>query len=79
MRTLPVIGATILAVLLAMSQAANAERVCKERCEAGSCVKKCVESEPDVVVRDREHMRPEHERRPGLDLHLPGVNVDVGH
>jgi hypothetical protein len=24
-------------------------------------------------------MRPEHDRRPGLDLHLPGVNVDVGH
>ncbi len=79
MRTLPLIGAATFAVLLATSQFANAERVCKERCEAGSCVKKCVESEPDVVVREREHVRPEREHRPGIDLHVPGVNVDIGH
>ena len=80
MRTLPLIAAATFATLLATSQFANAERVCKERCEGGTCVQKCVESEPDVVVREREHVRPEErEHRPGIDLRLPGVNIDVGH
>ena len=81
MRTLAVISmaATALTASLFVSQTANAERVCKERCEAGVCEQKCVEMRDgdrgrgDRVDRDRGH-----DRHQGVDVHVPGLNVNIG-
>jgi hypothetical protein len=68
------IGAATAALWFTFSYAAHAERVCRQVCDHGACVSKCVEH-PDsgVIVHEREH-RP----RPGVEIHGPGVDVDVG-
>ena len=85
MRTLAVISmaAATLTVSLFFSQAANAERVCKERCEAGVCEQKCVEMRDGDRGREDPEARGDHEyrdhdRRQGVDVHVPGLNVDIG-
>jgi len=67
------IGAATAAMWFGLSYAAHAERVCKQVCEHGTCVSKCVEH-PDsgVVVH-------ENDRAPGVDLHAPGVGVEIDH
>jgi hypothetical protein len=72
------LGIITAALWFVLSQAANAERVCNQVCDNGTCVSKCVDN-PDasVIVRDRDHNRDD--RGPGVDLHAPGVNIDVGH
>lgn len=82
MRNLTWMTIAAVAGTLAFAQTASAEKVCKERCEGGTCVKKCVEH-PDAVIidrdRDRDHVVREHEdHRPGVDIHVPGVGVDIG-
>ncbi len=68
-----VIGAATAGLWFVLSYAAHAERVCRQVCDHGTCVSRCVEH-PDggVVVRD-------HDRAPGVDIHGPGVDIDVGH
>jgi hypothetical protein len=73
------LGIITAALWFVLSQAANAERVCNQVCNNGTCVSKCVDH-PDasVIVRDHdEHYRDD--RGPGVDVHAPGVNIDVGH
>lgn len=67
------IGAATAALWFGLSYAAHAERVCRQVCDAGTCVSKCVEH-PDggVVVH-------EHDRGPGVGVHVPGVGVEIGH
>ncbi len=74
------LGIITAALWFVLSQAANAERVCNQVCNGGTCVSKCVDH-PDasVIVRDHDQYRDRDDRGPGVDVHVPGVNVDVGH
>jgi hypothetical protein len=49
-----------------LSQAANAERLCQEVCDNGTCASRCVDN-PDskTIVR-------EPDRGPGVELQAPG-------
>lgn len=67
------IGVATAAVWFGLSYAAHAERVCRQVCDHGSCVSKCVEHPDSGVVIH------EHERRPGVDIRTPGVGVEIGH
>jgi hypothetical protein len=73
------VGLAAATMWLALSQASNAERVCRQVCDHGACVSKCVDH-PDsgVVVHERDHYRDVHPG-PGVDVHGPGVDIDVGH
>jgi len=67
------IGAATAGLWFALSYAAHAERACRQVCDHGACVSRCMEQPGgDVVVRD-------HDRRPGVDIRGPGVDIDVGH
>jgi hypothetical protein len=74
------IGVGTAAVWFALSHAANAERVCKQVCDSGTCVSRCVDS-PDtgVIVHEHDDYYRDHRDGPGIDFHAPGVDVDVGH
>jgi hypothetical protein len=74
MRNITLIGIIAGAATLVLAQAANAERVCRSVCDGGTCVQKCVENEDRVIV---DHDRAPPPRGPGVDIHAPGVNVDV--
>ena len=69
------IGAATAAMWFALSHVANAERVCRQVCDNGACVSKCVDR-PDAGVVVHDHDR-NHDDRPGIDLRTPGVNVDI--
>jgi hypothetical protein len=74
------IGVATAAVWFALSHVANAEQVCRQVCDNGTCISKCVEH-PDagVVVREHDEYRDrDRDRGPGVDVHVPGVNVDIG-
>jgi hypothetical protein len=70
------IGMATAALWFAFSYAAHAERVCRQVCDAGTCVSKCVEHpDSDVVVHEHDQPAP-----PGIGVHVPGVGgVEVGH
>jgi len=72
------IGVATAALWFALSHAANAERDCRQVCDHGTCMSKCVEH-PDsgAVIRDHDRSRDD---RPGsgIDLHEPGVGVEIG-
>jgi hypothetical protein len=71
------IGMATAALWFALSHAANAERVCRQVCDGGTCVSKCVDHpDSDVIIRDREHYRDHPDA--GVDVHVPGVGVDIG-
>jgi hypothetical protein len=70
------IGVATAALWFALSYAANAESVCKQVCDGGTCVSKCVDH-PDSAVIVRDHpARPDP--GPGVDIHAPGVGVEIG-
>jgi hypothetical protein len=55
-------------------------RVCREVCRDNFCRTRCFnEHERDEVVHERVFRdRDEHrDRRPGVDLHVPGVNIEA--
>jgi hypothetical protein len=78
------IGMAAAALWFVFSQAANAERVCREVCDGGTCVSRCVNrADEDVIIRDRDRdrdndRRRDHERGPGVEFRVPGVGVEVG-
>jgi hypothetical protein len=48
------IGVATAALWFALSHAANAERICREVCDHGTCVSRCVHRpDADVIIRDR--------------------------
>ena len=61
-------------------------RVCREVCSENFCRTRCFnEHEHDEVVRERtyrdrddrdEHRDRDRNRRPGVELHVPGVNIE---
>jgi hypothetical protein len=82
---LAVVGAMGTSAMLA--PAAHADRVCRQECSAGVCKEQCVETterERDrIVIEGRGERRDEkreerHEERPGVELKVPGVGVEIG-
>jgi hypothetical protein len=48
------IGVATAALWFVLSHAANAERICREVCDHGTCVSRCVHGpDADVIIRDR--------------------------
>jgi hypothetical protein len=74
MRNITLLASVAAAAMFAMAQTASAERVCKEICDGGTCMQKCIEHDDPVVI-DRDGPPP----RPGIGVHVPGVDVDIGH
>lgn len=76
------IGMAAAALWFVFSQAANAERVCREVCDSGTCVSRCMDrADEDVIIRDRDRdhdRRREYERGPGVEFRVPGVGVEIG-
>lgn len=74
------IGAATASLWFALSHAANAERVCRQVCDSGTCVSKCVERPGGVIVREHEerYYRDRDDDRPGIGVHVPGVGVEIG-
>lgn len=68
-----VLGIITAAVWFALSQAASAERVCKQVCDHGSCVSRCVDNPDTTIIEHRDH--PRDDRGP----EGPGIHIDVGH
>ncbi len=78
MRSITFLGTTI-AVLTAstlLTVPASADRFCQKVCSEGSCRTTCVDR-GDRVYMDGERDYYYH-RRPGVELHAPGVGVDIG-
>jgi len=69
------IGMATAALWFMLAHAANAERLCREVCDNGSCVSRCV-SRPDseVIVHEREQSR-HHDR--GLDVDTPAGDIEI--
>ena len=76
MRNLTLVGIAAAAGMLVLTQTASAERVCREVCDGGTCVQKCVEHD-DAVVIDRDR-GPPPPPPPGVELRAPGVGVEIG-
>lgn len=69
------IGVATAALWFVLSHAANAERICREVCDHGTCVSRCVHHpDADVIIRDREHWR-DHDR--GFDVVAPAGGVVI--
>jgi hypothetical protein len=56
---------------------ASAERICRQVCDEGFCRSRCVETGDRLYMydRDRDYY---HHRRPGVEFHGGGFNVDIG-
>jgi|HubBroStandDraft_6_1064221.scaffolds.fasta_scaffold761491_1 hypothetical protein len=57
------------------------DRVCREVCRENVCRTRCVnEHDRDEVVHERVYRERDHDerrdRRPGVELNLPGVNIE---
>jgi hypothetical protein len=78
MRSITLMGtaAVILSATTLLAVPASAERFCKKACNEGSCRTTCVERNDRLYMRDRD--RDYYHRRPGVELHGPGVGVDIG-
>jgi hypothetical protein len=61
------IGVATAALWFVLSHAANAERICREVCDHGTCVSRCVHRPgADVIIRDR-----------GFDIDAPQGGVVI--
>jgi hypothetical protein len=65
------VGMAAAALWFVLSQAANAERICQQVCDNGTCISRCVDNP------DSKAIIPERDRVPGVELHVPGADVDV--
>jgi hypothetical protein len=73
------IGVATAALWFALSHVANAEQVCRQVCDGGTCVSKCVDH-PDsaVIVHEHDGYYRDHDHGPDVDVHVPGVGIDIG-
>ena len=78
MRSITLMGtaAAVLTAATLLAVPASAERICRQVCDNGFCRSRCVESSDRLYDRDRDYYY--HHRRPGVEFHGPGFNVDVG-
>jgi hypothetical protein len=74
MRSITLMG-TAAAVLTLLAVPASAERICRQVCDEGFCRSRCVDSSDRLYMYDRDR---DYHRRPGVEFHGPGFNVDVG-
>jgi len=59
------VGMAAAALWFVLSQAANAESICQQVCDNGTCVSRCVENpDSNTIVRERD-------RGPGVELQAP--------
>jgi len=68
-------AAAVLTATTLLAVPASADRVCKKVCNEGFCRTTCVQRNDRLYMRDRDYY---HHRRPGVELHGSGVDVDVG-
>jgi hypothetical protein len=67
------IGVATAALWFALSHAANAERICRQVCDHGACVSRCLDhSDTGVIAREREHWR---DRDRGFDDDAPAARL----
>jgi len=74
------IGVATAALWFALSHAANAEQVCRQVCDNGTCVSKCVDHpDANVIVRDHDDSYRDHPAPgPGVEVQAPGAGVQIG-
>jgi hypothetical protein len=60
------VGMAAAALWFVLSQAANAERICQEVCDNGTCISRCVDNP------DSKAIIPERDRVPGAEFRAPG-------
>jgi hypothetical protein len=84
MRAFGVAGATaaVLTTTLLFVGPANADRVCREVCNAGICKSRCVERGDRLYMheerwRGRDHDRSGVELRGRRGMHRPGVDIEI--
>jgi hypothetical protein len=65
------VGMAAAALWFVLSQAVNAERICQQVCDNGTCISRCVDNP------DSKPIIPKHDRVPGVELHVPGADVEV--
>ena len=79
MRSITLMGtaAAVLTATTLLAVPASADRICKKVCNEGACRTTCVQRNDRLYMheRDRDYY---HHRRPGVELHGPGVGVDIG-
>jgi hypothetical protein len=73
------IGVATAALWFALSHVANAEQVCNQVCDNGTCVSRCVDR-PDttVIVHEHDHSYRDRDDGPGIGIRAPGVGIDIG-
>jgi hypothetical protein len=62
---------------------ASAERVCRQDCVGPLCTERCTETQGrgdrrEGVEHRREERRERDGRSPGIELRLPGVEIESG-
>jgi hypothetical protein len=82
------IAAAVAATAISIPQKANAERVCRQECVGPVCQERCAETDGRADRREgyedregrgeRRERYEERDRRPGVELRVPGVDVEVG-
>jgi len=77
MRSITLMGtaAALFTASMLLAAPASADRICKKVCHEGFCKSTCVDRGDRLYMRDRDYY---HHRRPGVELHGPGVGVDIG-
>ena len=68
-------AAAVLTASTLLAVPASADRVCQKVCSEGACRTTCIDRSDRVYMRDNEYY---HHRRPGVELHGPGVGVEIG-
>jgi hypothetical protein len=68
------IGMAAAALWFVLSQVANAERICQQVCDNGTCISRCVDNPDSKTIIPDIH---ERDRGPGVELRVPGADVDV--
>jgi len=79
MRLITLMGtaAALLTATMLLAAPASADRICKKVCNEGVCKSTCVQRNDRLYMQDRDRDYYHH-RRPGVELHGPGVGVDIG-
>jgi len=70
------VGMAAAALWFALSQAVNAERICKALCDnSGTCVSQCVDADSGAIIRDRD---PARDDDPGMESpRAPGADIET--
>jgi hypothetical protein len=75
-------AAAVLTAATAFAGPASAERVCRQICDAGFCRTQCSNVN---TYGDRDYNRDRYrdrdyygDRRPGVELRVPGVGIELG-